>query len=72
MKPRPAPELASRIWAVQIAEFAVKLCEMDGLSNYSDEKFRAKFAFVFDLLVDADLQLQNLPAKITAAARNSP
>jgi hypothetical protein len=54
-----------RVTVIQIAELAVKLCEMDSLSNYSDENFREKFAFAFDLLVDADLQLQNLPAKIT-------
>jgi len=33
-------------------------------TNYSDEAFRQKFVFAFDSLVDADLQLQNLPARI--------
>ena len=40
--------MTSRVTVIQIAELAVKLCEMDSLSNYSDENFREKSAFAFD------------------------
>ena len=60
---RPSPQENDQVTAVEIAELAIKLCQLEG-SNYSDDDFKQKFAFAFDLLVDADLQLQNLPSKI--------
>ena len=55
--------MITKVTVGEIAELAVRLCQLEG-SNYSDQDFKQKVAFAFDLLVDADLQLQNLPSKI--------
>jgi len=52
------------ITAVEIAELALKLSEFEG-GRYSDKDFKQKFGFAFNLLVDADLQLQILATKTT-------
>jgi hypothetical protein len=42
-----------RVTPIEIAELAVKPCHLSGCQNasYSDETFKAKFGFAFDLLV---------------------
>jgi len=49
---------------VDIASFTIALCQLAGLKDtfYSDEGFKSKFEFAFNLLVDAQYQLDNLQA----------
>jgi hypothetical protein len=37
--------------------------------SYSDESFKQKFGFAFNLLIDAELQIQNLKPKAKSHAR---
>lgn len=66
--PKPLAPPFSRVSAIDIASVAVKLCELTAteLVPASDDMFRAKFALAYDVLVDADLQLQNLGERIRA------
>jgi hypothetical protein len=47
---------------VDIASCAIDLCQLAGLKDtfYSDQGFKSKFEFAFNLLVDAQYQLDNL------------
>ena len=42
-----------KVTTLEIADLEVKLCQLSGCQNasYSDETFKAKFGFAFDLLV---------------------
>ena len=46
-----------KVTTLEIADLAVKLCQLSGLqgASYSDESFKQKFGFAFDLLVDAGI-----------------
>jgi len=51
------------VTVTEIADVALKLCGFAD-SPVDPTVFKEKFAFAFDLLVDADIQLQNLQKKI--------
>lgn len=51
------------VTAIEIAELALKLCGFVD-APVPNDVFKEKFAFAFDLLVDADIQLQNLHKKV--------
>ena len=55
----------------QISVLAVKLHELDS-ENRSLEEFKKKFAFAFELLVDAELQLRDLPRKLKNVTVKNP
>ena len=64
--------ITSNVTVSEITALALKLYELDPSAERSSEAFKAKFAFAFDLLVDAELQLQALAHKLNnAAAGNS-
>jgi hypothetical protein len=71
----PLPPLDARIaivrsdhdslTATEIGRFAIELARLAGLerSLYSEEQFKTFFVFSFNLLVDAELQLEKIKAK---------
>jgi hypothetical protein len=58
----PGIDRRLKVTVTEIAELAVELCQLSGCQNasYSDETFKAKFGFAFDLLVDGEIQFGNL------------
>jgi len=64
--------MTSNVTVSEITALALKLYELEPGTERSPEAFKAKFAFAFELLIDAELQLQALPQKLkNAAAGNS-
>jgi hypothetical protein len=65
--------MINKVSVSEITALALKLYELDPKRDGSIETFKAKFAFAFELLVDAELQLTDLPQKLkNGAVRNSP
>jgi hypothetical protein len=65
--------MTNKVSVSDITALALRLYELDPERDGSIETFKAKFAFAFELLVDAELQLADLPQKLKdVAARNSP
>ena len=52
----------NEVSANDVASLALRLCELAG--EYSDEKFKLKFEFAFNILVDAQHQLDKLAQKL--------
>ena len=52
--------------AIEIGQFAIELARLAGIpekSLFTEEQFKSFFVFSFNLLVDAELQLEKIAAK---------
>jgi hypothetical protein len=61
--------MTTNVSVLDIAKFALELYQLDPPKKYSDQAFKQKFAFAFDMLVDADVQLQKFAERIAEAQK---